>query len=154
LHVHNGRTDEFGQSDRLSGDDIHGFFEDREGSIWVTTINGLDRFRDFAVATLTPKQGLSNSLVGSVLEDRDGSVWLATRGGLDRWNKGQIKSYRIDRDKKNDVPESLFQDDRGRIWVSTFRGIGYLQNGKFIPMSGVAGGNILSICKDAAGNLW
>ena len=154
LHVHNGRTDEFRQSDGLSGDDVHAFFEDREGSIWITTINGLDRFREFAVATLTPNQGLSNAHVGSVLADRDGSVWLATRGGLDRSNKGQIKNDHVLGSNMNDYPNSLFQDDRGRIWVSTARGIGYLENSSFIPASGVPGGNILSIAQDTAGNLW
>jgi len=48
LHVHQGRTDVFGQSDGLSGDLIESIFEDREGSVWVATVNGLDRFRDFA----------------------------------------------------------------------------------------------------------
>src|SRR5262249_37163440 len=86
VHVHQGRTDVFSPSDGLSGESVHAFFEDREGSIWVATINGLDRFRDFAVATLTVNQGLSSAGVGSVLAARDGSVWLGTREGLNRWS--------------------------------------------------------------------
>ena len=39
-------------------------FEDREGNIWVATVDGLDRFRDFAVPTISVKQGLSNAIVG------------------------------------------------------------------------------------------
>ena len=35
-----------------------------EGNIWVGTINGLDRFRDFAVTTFTVNQGLSNPSLG------------------------------------------------------------------------------------------
>jgi ligand-binding sensor domain-containing protein len=65
-------------------------FQDREGSVWAATLNGLDRFRDFAVTTLSVKQGLSSAAVGSVLADRDGSVWLGTDGGLNRWNNGKI----------------------------------------------------------------
>ncbi len=41
-------------------------------------VDGLDRFRDFAVPTISVKQGLSNATVGSVLAARDGSVWLGT----------------------------------------------------------------------------
>jgi signal transduction histidine kinase/ligand-binding sensor domain-containing protein len=147
LHVHEGRTDLFAQSDGLSGESIHSLFEDRENNIWVGTVNGLDRFRDVAVVTLTEKQGLSSDIVSAVLPDRDGSVWFGSHGGLDRWNNGQTRTYLIH-------PESLFQDERGRIWASTPREIGYLENGRFISIKGVPGGNMLSIAQDTAGNLW
>src|SRR3984957_11750821 len=67
LHVHEQRTDLFELSDGLSGDCITALFEDREGTIWVATSDGLDRFRDFAVPTISVKQGLSNAFVWSVL---------------------------------------------------------------------------------------
>jgi signal transduction histidine kinase len=157
----------FTPSDGLSGDDILNLFEDREGNIWVATIHGLDRFREFAVATLTVNQGLSNDLVGAVLADRDGSVWLATRGGLNRWKDGQMTVYRERAARSmtgvreivgSGLPDkglvSLFQDDRGRIWVSTLRGAGYLENDRFISLSGLSGGIINLIAQDGAGTLW
>jgi Two component regulator propeller len=49
---------------------------------------------------------------------------------------------------------SLFQDDRGRIWVSTAHGIAYFENGRFIPVSGVARGLVSSIVGDSTGSLW
>jgi signal transduction histidine kinase/ligand-binding sensor domain-containing protein len=158
LHVHQGRTDVFRQSDGLSGESIHAFFQDRENNIWVGTINGLDRFRDFAVATLTGNQGLSNAETRSVLAGRDGSVWFATRVGLDRWNNGQIKTYETGGNKHggklSPLANSLFQDDRGRIWVSTLRELGYLENGRFTSIKGVPGGPMLSITQDTARNVW
>ena len=36
----------FRRSDGLSGDFVIRLFEDREGNIWVATVDGLDRFRD------------------------------------------------------------------------------------------------------------
>src|SRR5208283_3695686 len=60
LHVYQGRTDRFAHSDGLSGDAIYGLFEYREGDVWVATSDGLDRFRDFPVSTISVKQGLSN----------------------------------------------------------------------------------------------
>ena len=44
VHMHQGKTDVFGRSDGLSGDFVERIFEDREGNIWVPTIEGLDRF--------------------------------------------------------------------------------------------------------------
>jgi signal transduction histidine kinase/ligand-binding sensor domain-containing protein len=159
IHVHEGRTDVLSPNDGLSGEDVFTLFEDREGNIWVGTINGLDRFRDFAVATFTVNQGLSQALVGSVLADNDGSVWLATYGGLNRRDHGEITipptgSSKRDGKLNGGHPNSLFQDDRGRIWVSTLREFGYLENGRFTSIKGVPGGNMLSIAQDSARNLW
>src|SRR5260370_368627 len=130
LRVHQGRTDVFGQSDGLSGNDVSSLFEDREGNIWVATLDGLDRFRGLAVTTFSVKEGLSNAVVASVLASRDGSVLLGTGGGgLNRWDNGQITTYDKREGKLNGLaPNSLFQDIRGRIWVSTTSGFGYVEN--------------------------
>jgi signal transduction histidine kinase/ligand-binding sensor domain-containing protein len=156
VHVHQGKTDVFKQSDGLSGDTVSCLFEDREGTIWVGTFNGLDRFRDFAVATYSLKQGLSNALVTSILATRDGSVWLGNSvAGLNRWKNGQITVFGKAGGKLNgQAPDSLFQERSGRIWVSTLAGVGYLQNDRFIPTNGIPEGRVLSIAEDTAGNLW
>jgi signal transduction histidine kinase/ligand-binding sensor domain-containing protein len=155
VHVYQGRTDVFALPDGLSGEQVSALFEDQEGSIWVSTTSGLDRFRDFAVATFTVSQGLSKALVVSALADRDGSVWLATLGGLDRWRNGQITAYDKRDGKLNGlVPNCLFQDSRGRIWFSTDRGLGYLENNQIISVNGIPGGPVHGIVDDAKGNLW
>ncbi|HZD47166.1 MAG TPA: two-component regulator propeller domain-containing protein [Silvibacterium sp.] len=180
LHVHQGRVDEFAQSDGLSSDSISAFFEDREGNVWVGTANGLDRFRDLSVVTISAKRGLSEPYgVSSVLAARDGSVWAGTADGLCRWKNGQMTIYRgkdyrgkdsshdregvvsgrlvreiADSGLPGDGVESLLQDDRGRIWVSTHSGLAYFENGRFFHVNGVPGGNLYSIAGDIAGNLW
>jgi len=174
VHIHQGRTDVFAQSDGLSGDTVTALIEDREGNIWVATTNGLDRFRDFAAATFSVNQGVSHFPGGSVLAARDGSVWLDTNGGLSRWNNGQITTYHeptsqvaankpgagggVREISVSGFPKpgllSLFQDDRARIWVATFGGVGYLENDRFISINGVPGGIVYSIAEDTGGNLW
>ena len=139
LHVHQGQMDVFSGSDGLSGDVVESLFEDREGNIWVATLDGLDRFRDFAIPTISAKQGLSIAAIGSVLAARDGSVWLGTRDGLNRWNNGQTTIYRKRNGLPDDVVESLYQDARGRIWVSTNGGIAHLENGRPVPLGAVPG---------------
>jgi ligand-binding sensor domain-containing protein/signal transduction histidine kinase len=156
VHVHQGRTDVFTQSDGLSGNFIDTLFEDREGNIWAANLDGLDRFRESAVATLSVKQGLSNTYASSVLAAGDGSVWLSTSVGLNRWDNGRVAIYGKSDGKLNGYsPNSLLQDDRGRIWVSTLGGVGYLENARYVSVSGVPGESVVrSIAEDTTGNLW
>jgi signal transduction histidine kinase/ligand-binding sensor domain-containing protein len=159
LHVRQGRTDVFSATEGLSGDDVNALLEDTEGNVWISTIAGIDRFRNFAVPTLTAKQGLSRALVGAVLADKDGGVWLATYSGLNRWKQGQVTipemgSAKRDGKINGSLPSSLFQDDAGRIWVSSTKELGYLEHGRFVSIKGIPAGTILSITQDSAGNLW
>src|ERR1700674_2484202 len=163
VHIHQGRTDVFSELDGLSGDDIYDLFEDREGNIWVATVNGLDRFHELPVVTYSKKQGLSDIPWGGMLAARDGSVWFATLNGLNRLSHGQVALYRQRMTARgqeavgNGLPDegvgSLFQDSRGRIWVSTPRGVGYLETDRFVPTS-APGGLVGSITMDASGDLW
>lgn len=155
VHVHQGRVDVFRQADGLSNDEVVALFEDRENNLWVSTNNGLDRFRDTAVATFSLNEGLSNALPRSVLGDKDGSVLIATPGGLDRWREGQITTYNQRDGKLNGLPPaSLFEDSSGRIWVSTTREFGYLEGNQFVSVSSTYDGRMQDFAEDSAGNLW
>ena len=68
-------------------------FEDREGSVWVSTQDGLDRFREFAAPTISVTQGLSNSAVHGLEATPDGSIWISTANGLNRWQNGHVTVY-------------------------------------------------------------
>lgn len=158
VHVHEGRTDVFGLSNGLSGETGSTLFEDREGNMWVATGSGLDRFRDFAIATFSVNQGLPSARINSVLADRTGGIWVATRNSVSRWHNGQVTSLNINSDKRDGkltsfVPNSLFQDDTGRIWLSSPFGFGYLDNDRFISVRTVPGA-ISAMTQDTAGNLW
>jgi ligand-binding sensor domain-containing protein len=155
VHVHQGKVDEFSPSNGLAGDVTQSLFEDREGNIWVATWEGLDRFRDFAVATFSVKQGLSDPIVASVLTDRDGSVWISTYSGLNRWNNGQVTTYGKGDGKFNGhAAISLLQDGRERIWIATNHQFGYLENDRLVPMRGISAGSVHGIAEDTEGNLW
>ncbi|MBV8524561.1 MAG: hypothetical protein JOY71_20970, partial [Acetobacteraceae bacterium] len=154
LHVHQGRTDQFDRSDGLSGASVPALFEDREGSIWTATDEGLDRFRDLAIPTMTSKQGLPSDPVGAVLAARDGSVWISAVGGLSRWKNGQITVYRQRDGLPDKAPPGLMEDSRGRIWVSTRVGFAYWEDGRFVPLRSGTARPFELIAEDPDGSLW
>ncbi len=154
LHIHNGRTDVFTKSDGLSGNISCSLFEDREGSIWVATTGGLERFRELAVTTISTEQGLSSDYTTSLLATTDGSIWVAAHDGLTQWTNGQTIIFRKTNGLPDDAIQSLFQDHRGRIWVSTGHGLAYLKDGRFVAVNGVPSEEVYSITGDMADNLW
>jgi len=153
VHVHEGRTDRFTHSDGLSGDHVIALLEGREGSLWVLTRDGLDRFREFAIPTISVSQGLSTSRVWSVLGARDGSVWVGSSDALHRLSNGQITVY-PNGHGLGDYSGSLLEDDRGRILISTNRGLTCFSNGRFAPVNEQINGQVHSIVEDSDGRLW
>src|SRR5262249_2372190 len=154
-----------GLADGLSGDFVIANFEDREGNVWIATTDGLDRFREYAITTISRNQGLSGSAPVSVQATPDGSIWVSTADGWNRWANGQVTVYRDRsspgrgrRGDETDVnvrgglteiansgivgrPRSLGLDDAGRLWTSTSDGVFRLEGGRFIRVPGVPGGS-------------
>src|SRR5262249_46174897 len=140
----------------------------REGNVWVSTLNGLDRFRELPVVTYSTGQGLSNTPSGAVVAARDGSIWFGTLDGLNRLDHGQqVTVYRqmgahattgVREITGSGLPgqssESLLQDSRERIWVSTRTGIGYLENDRFISTAAPGSTGVGALAEDSGGNLW
>ncbi len=74
----------FSQPDGLSGDFVWCLLEDREHNVWVGTQNGLNRFRDEKVTTLTRREGLASDNVDALAAGPDGTVWASTSIGINR----------------------------------------------------------------------
>src|SRR6476659_2121110 len=159
VHIHQGRTDVFSEADGLSGDTVTGLLEDQEGDVWAVTINGIDRFREYAVPNFSTKQGLSSTKSVAIVGAKDGSVWIATYNGLNRWKDGRISVVNRIGSTRNPgtpkgAPYSLFEDSARRIWLSTDQEFGYLENNRFVPVRDVLGGRITSMTEEPSGHLW
>jgi len=171
LRVYQGTTTRFALKNGLTSDLVTALFEDREGTIWVGTTNGVDRFREPVVSTISGHQGLS-SPAWSVLAAPDGSIWVGTLNGLDRWNQGHVTVYRAPTQSKssgeaNGVAReildaglfdnyigSLFEDGRGRIWVTSQKGVVWFEKGRFTRVSGVPLGSANAIVGDKHEGVW
>jgi signal transduction histidine kinase len=160
-----GELDRYGESDGLSSNLLHTLFEDREGSIWVGTSLGLDRFRPANVVSETHvPAGFQARFVHSgpdaiyaytgwsntKLRESDGteSIYRVQPGGTPEVlirNVGRLRSMHVN-------------DATGAMWVVTRAGVQELVKDKLGPPialpEGVSGDFVYSAVVDKAGELW
>lgn len=116
---------------------------------------------------LAPKDGLSQSVVGSIAQDRRGFIWLATQDGLNRYDGTRFRVFRHDRDDPLSLSESFVSsvlvDSTGVLWAGTNAGLNryvpetetfvHYRNDPDDPNSLVAD-SVVSLEEDSLGNLW
>lgn len=147
LRIHNGKTDVFTPSHGLSGGSVTAFVEDVEGNVWVATVDGLDRFREFAIPTISVQQGLSSRGVAALLAASDSSLWMGTSDGLNRWYQGQITIYRK-RAMSGRHPAALFGGPT--VWPGTQSKVTVRE----IRDSGLPADRVDSLFEDQLRQLW
>jgi len=128
------QVESFSPSDGLSADSVWCLLEDREQNIWVGTQNGLNRFRDEKVRTLTSREGLISDDVDALAAGPDGSIWASTSVGLHRIDGEHRNVY-----SKGTRMSGLHVDRTNTVWVGTDRGIARMQRGQWGYLSVPAG---------------
>ncbi len=131
---------------RISGNDVssfrsvgglldnrtHALFEDREGSVWVGTASGLERFRNTRLLTLTHAEGLPGDMTVNLIGTGDGSVYAFCSGtGFARIRDGVGRAFTRKDGLPGVYPNGPFESRDGSIWVGTEAGLVRFQNGHF-----------------------
>ena len=151
----------------LSYDNIGALWIDREGTLWVATDFGLNRFdpRTEQFQRYSPGQR-SLTQYHSMAEEPNGVLWLATSShGLHRFDprtgKFTIFEHRL-RDPHSlghDRVNSVYVDRSGTVWAATFQGLEKFnpRDGTFTSYdsrSGLPTDSVLGILEDEKGYLW
>ncbi|WP_454831044.1 sensor histidine kinase [Pseudoxanthomonas wuyuanensis] len=135
---------------RLSGNGIRAMLEDREGNLWVSTIGGLDRFRNNVFFDVAQPGG-----GGGLAPADDGQVWLAS------YYRGLLRSGRA----HGYFPEAgaqltlIHRDHEGILWLGGQRrpSLLHYRQGRFGELPLPEGGEdrwVSALAKDAQGALW
>ena len=120
----------------MSDDKILSLYEDPEGSLWVGTAAGLDRFRKAKLTTFTRREGLPADQTSVAIETRDGSVYVfCPGGGLARIKNGVVTALTA----KDGLPEpygnGMLESQDGSLWMGHAGLIRYW-HGKFTQYAG------------------
>jgi signal transduction histidine kinase/ligand-binding sensor domain-containing protein len=155
--LHEGVVSHFGKAEGLSSNTVQALFEDREGTLWVLTTQGIDAFRDLRVMSVTSSEGLSADLANGVLAARDGTVWIDAWHSLDAWRSGKVTSLNARNGLPGEEVMGLFEDPSGTLWVGVDDELTIYEHGKFKVIrrpDGGATGGLSSAAADADGDIW
>lgn len=131
--------------------------QDRDGFLWVGTLDGLARFDGVRFVRVGPDAPVGSYVrrVRSLLTDRHGQLWAGTSESLHRLESGSL----TDCGPATRGVQGMAEDASGVIWLCSFGGLGMVKDGKCTWLKpgakdpGVPG-FMLSICFDRDGRLW
>ena len=115
----------------LSSNDVEHIFEDRTGSLWTSTLRGLNRFDPQAHTFIRylhdpgNPASLSDDYVAMTYEDRAGRFWVATNNGLNLMDRarGTFTRYLHDPNDSSSLSSNvmngraLYEDASGALWI-------------------------------------
>ncbi|WP_366183139.1 two-component regulator propeller domain-containing protein [Flavobacterium ovatum] len=120
---------------------IRSIYEDKKGTIWFGTGDGLCKLPKDQINAISPKfevyknipnddSSISQNYILSLYESSKGDLWVGTfGGGLSKLiaGKGNNKSAFKNYTEKNGLPSNVIkgiqEDDFGNIWISTNKGL-------------------------------
>lgn len=142
----------------LPSNDVYALMEDRTGTLWIGTYQGLAVVRGGNLAVYTKAAGLTDNYITALYEDPTGTIWIGTRnGGINYVKAGVLGRYTAQDGLAADDITSIVQDDKGNLWVGTGTGLSRLADGIFATYTtgnGLSSNYILSLYADAEGTLW
>jgi signal transduction histidine kinase/ligand-binding sensor domain-containing protein len=151
--LHDGmKMEKYSEVDGLSAVRVWCLLEDREHDIWVGTQNGLNRFRDEKITTLTRREGLASEGVDALAAGQDGSVWASTSIGINR-----IDGEHRDLYLRGATAMALSVGPENTLWVATNHGVARLEHEEWRyipPPGGVQLLDVTVITADDGNGVW
>ena len=157
-----------GEPGSVSDDTISRLLIDHQGTMWVATAGGLNKFdAETRRFTVYHEQSLSSAAkYTSVVEDKTGDLWIGSMGsGVLRFAQAaqQLRILRGPRGEplalSNVRTNAVFIDRAGTLWAATENGLDKIDpvTGQVLRYSeneGMASGAVACILEDASDDLW
>ena len=104
-------------------------YKDSYGFIWISSMDGLNRFDGLNVKTYKPNPSDPNSLSDNIVtstfyEDGNGDLWFTTYGGINVYIRryDRFRTIKLKNEKGEWIEEDYFafhMDTSGHLWVKT-----------------------------------
>jgi signal transduction histidine kinase/ligand-binding sensor domain-containing protein/CheY-like chemotaxis protein len=149
-----------GRDAGVPADQWEAILTDREGSLWIRSLNRL-LVRPKGAGLFTARdRGLPPATISASLQlDREGRLFVPTESGLSWQKAGAWETIGIEQGLPTNPTCCVLQDREGSIWVGLSgaglaRWLGYDEWQSWTLSEGVAGNNLQAIYRDRSGTLW
>jgi len=142
----------------LTNDFVRAFLESHDGSIWIATDEGLNRWQNGLLTNYRMSDGLCYFSIHALMEDTQGDLWIGTDRGASHWRKGHFTQDVVTERLRSEKVWTIHEDSDGGMWFGT-RGSGLFRwrAGKmtsYTSAHGLASNSIYEILEDRHGTFW
>jgi signal transduction histidine kinase/CheY-like chemotaxis protein/ligand-binding sensor domain-containing protein len=125
--------------DDIKSGGINSIYGDKESTIWITTREGLSRYKDGKITNYNYKHGLPSNDLSSILEDDKDNLWISTTSvGIFKVSKKELNEFAEGRIRtvspvvyttRNGLPAnngtlySATKTRDGKLWFGTIKGV-------------------------------
>ena len=147
----------YGRQQGLASETLTRLLVDRNGGVWVGSIEGVHRLAGDAFERFATPDGFTNNNVREIFEDSEGSIWIGTDSGVNRFRDARITTWGVCKGLAEEFARAVLEDRKGRIWVATSDGLFAVTSTavrRFGRAQGLINGAVLSLAEDPNGTLW
>jgi ligand-binding sensor domain-containing protein/signal transduction histidine kinase/FixJ family two-component response regulator len=148
---------DYSTNKNLKSNNIRALYEDKAGTLWIGTNEGLCYLKDGDFYIFTENKVLSETPIITFYQDKTETLWIGTNSGLFRLKDNNIKSYRNTEGLSSNVVTGICEDKNNVLWLGTNKGLNSLKDEKFTVYTteqGLSNDFIRGICRDSLGNIW
>jgi ligand-binding sensor domain-containing protein len=143
-----GAVQSFNTTKGLVSNTTYSARADKEGVVWIATLDGIGRMENGEFFGYTKKDGLPHESVFDVMEDEEGYCWMPTSNGILRVAKQQLNDYKDGKiktlaikqfDKSNELRSSectgvtrMFKARDGSLWFLMLGGLVNVHPGSIV----------------------
>jgi len=113
------------KEDGLSNNTIRDIEQDEDGTLWVATYGGVNRYGNGAFQTIGVEDGLPNNGVNDIEIDSRGYLWFATYNGLVKYDENEEKMtiYDTGNGMIDEVCYFVKEEKDGIYWIGSNKGL-------------------------------
>jgi len=149
---------EHADAQQITGERAEAMLEDRNGNLWISTLDGLRRYAQGRHETLGERHGLMGRLAPALFEDREGLLWVGTTNGLYRISDGPVFGLGRSSGLRDIYVRAIIERPGQGVWVGHPMGVDVWRDGqsRAIPLAfdGKSDPSVLSMANARDGGLW